>query len=88
MRQRAYYTYPLDEKLMHTSMWLRPSTLEWLRNASVSAGMSQALLIDTLVRDYRLRQMESEKTLKTVKRHFTEQQERDDLNAILHLIPR
>lgn len=58
MQQGAFYTYPIGEKLEHTSIWMTPRSREWLQQTAKNSGMSQALVIDTLIRDIQLRQAE------------------------------
>lgn len=50
MRQGAFYTYPVGEKLEHTSMWMTPRSREWLQETAKRSGLSQALVVDTLIR--------------------------------------
>jgi len=52
--QRAYFTYDPTAKLHRTSMWLTPHARAWLRSASETSGLSQALIIDTLIKYYDL----------------------------------
>lgn len=52
--QRAYFTYDPTVKLHRTSMWLTPHARDWLRLASIQSGLSQALIVDTLIKYYDL----------------------------------
>ncbi len=55
MYQRRLFTYRPDDNLVHTSMWLTDETITWLREISKDTHISQALILNAIVSDFRLR---------------------------------